>query len=308
MRNVKFALCTSLLLGSTTLIACASTPPQELISARDAYRRAAAGPAVKLAPAPLDEAKKSLDRAEQEFAEEGNCSSTADLAYIAERQVQVAEAKASIQNSQLQKENAKELATKALRDNLSKTREQLAMTKEESIATEQKLAVTEERSMSTAAQLEEEKKARAAAEEQARAAQEALEKVASVKNEERGMVISLSGSVLFATGQSALLPAASNALDNVATALKQGKPNQTIIIEGHTDNVGSDATNESLSLRRAQSVRNFLIARGVTAPIQAVGVGESRPIAENTNAEGRANNRRVEIIVAPGTEERAAAQ
>jgi outer membrane protein OmpA-like peptidoglycan-associated protein len=292
----------------TTLFACATTAPQELVSARDAYRRAAAGPAVKLAPAPLDDAKKALMRAEKEFADEPSSQKTRDLAYIAERHAQIAEAKASIQNSEQQKAHAQTLSTNALKDNLSKTKDQLAAAKEQGQATEQKLAVTEEKNLSTTAALEDEKRARLAAEEDARNAQAALEKIATVRQEERGLIISLSGGVLFASGQSTLISNAPATLDRVAEALKKGKPSQSITIEGHTDSQGSDATNQALSMRRAQAVREYLISRGLTANIQAVGMGESRAIADNTTAEGRANNRRVEIIVSPNRVESSSLQ
>lgn len=305
MKNLKLTTMAMVLFGAT-ISACATTAPQELVSARDAYRRASAGPAVKLAPAPLDDAKKALNRAEKEFADEGSSQKTRDLAYLAERQAQLAEAKASIQNSEQQKLNAQKLATNALKDNLNKTKEQLAAERERGQMTEQQLAVTQEKSQSTAAALEEEKRARLAAEEEARNAQSALEKIATVRKEERGMIISLSGGVLFASGQSTLIANAPATLDRVADALKKGKPSQSIIIEGHTDSQGSDATNHALSLRRAQAVREYLISRGVTADVQAVGLGESRAIADNSTAEGRANNRRVEIIVSPDRTESSA--
>ncbi len=71
-------------------------------------------------------------------------------------------------------------------------------------------------------------------------------------------------------------------------------------VEGHTDSQGQKAYNVELGQKRAQAVREQLVARGVAADrIKAVGIGPDRPIADNTSAEGRANNRRVEIIVEP---------
>jgi len=88
-------------------------------------------------------------------------------------------------------------------------------------------------------------------------------------------------------------------LDEVATALQKSDA-EKFVVEGHTDSIGSDATNEELSYRRAQTVHDYLIERGVPAEkIRAVGYGKSRPVADNTTAEGRANNRRVEIIIQP---------
>ena len=116
-------------------------------------------------------------------------------------------------------------------------------------------------------------------------------------DEERGRVITLSGGVLFRSNDATLLPAAETRLDEVALALiANGKP---VSIEGYTDSKGSRSRNMDLSQRRAESVRSYLISRGFPAnQVVAKGMGPDRPIAENSSAEGRANNRRVEIVVA----------
>jgi outer membrane protein OmpA-like peptidoglycan-associated protein len=111
------------------------------------------------------------------------------------------------------------------------------------------------------------------------------------------MVITLSGSVLFASNQSTLLPEARSRLEQVADVLLTTSE-RSIIVEGHTDSQGSDAHNLALSQRRADAVRNSLVQRGYQADlIQARGLGEGQPIASNSDANGRANNRRVEIII-----------
>jgi outer membrane protein OmpA-like peptidoglycan-associated protein len=110
-------------------------------------------------------------------------------------------------------------------------------------------------------------------------------------------VITLSGSVLFASNQSKLLPSAQSRLNQVADALMETK-SRKLNVEGHTDSKGTASYNESLSQSRAESVRTYLISRGYPAEkIQAHGIGKDRPIADNASAEGRANNRRVEIVV-----------
>ena len=127
-------------------------------------------------------------------------------------------------------------------------------------------------------------------------ANDALAKLAA-KEEERGLVITLSGSVLFRSNDATLLPAAQTRLDQVAAALVA--KGRDVTVEGYTDSRGSQATNLNLSQRRAESVRGYLVSRGFpTERIVARGMGPDRPIAENTNAEGRANNRRVEIVIA----------
>ena len=125
-----------------------------------------------------------------------------------------------------------------------------------------------------------------------------LASIAAVKEEARGVVITLSGSVLFASGKYALLNTAMTKLDQVAEALKAQDGNKHMVVEGHTDNMGSDATNQPLSLNRAKAVRDYLVGRGVAADkITAVGLGSTHAITDNKTAENRANNRRVEIVI-----------
>src|SRR5690606_39012285 len=106
--------------------------------------------------------------------------------------------------------------------------------------------------------------------------------------------------VLFESAQTDLLPTARSRLDEVARVLRQ-HPGRSIVVEGHTDSQGSDAYNLELSQARAATVRAFLVNRGIPAEnIRAVGRGETEPVADNRTPEGRANNRRVEIIVDQG--------
>ena len=73
-----------------------------------------------------------------------------------------------------------------------------------------------------------------------------------------------------------------------------------MVVEGHTDSQGTAASNQELSEKRAQAVRDYLVSRGIAADrIKSQGFGPTRPIGENSSAEGRANNRRVEIVVQP---------
>lgn len=91
-------------------------------------------------------------------------------------------------------------------------------------------------------------------------------------------------------------------LNDVATALTTGNPESTMTVEGHTDSQGQRQFNMELAQKRADAVREHLVSKGVAADrIKAVGVGPDKPIASTCNAEGRANNRRVEIVVQPHT-------
>lgn len=113
---------------------------------------------------------------------------------------------------------------------------------------------------------------------------------------DRGLVVTL-GSVLFATGRAELKEGGTVSLDKLVTFLGE-YPDRTVVIEGHTDDVGSYETNQSLSQRRADSVRSYLMQQGVqSSRLSASGMGESQPVADNRTDDGREQNRRVEIII-----------
>jgi outer membrane protein OmpA-like peptidoglycan-associated protein len=275
------------LLVAPLLAGCGSTlPPKELVDARAAYQAAARGPAAQQAPAELHVAKQSLDQAERSFNDDGDSPQTKDYAYIAIRKAQLAEASARALIAQKDKEAAEREAQNVTVDQLRTAQKELSSTKQSLEKTQDQLAA--------------EKAAREAAEKKAAQALADLQKIAAVKQESRGMVITLSGSVLFASNESTLLPAAMIKLNEVADALIQGNPDANITVEGHTDSQGTRQYNMELSKKRADAVRDQLISRGVAADrIKAVGVGPDRPVADNKTPEGRANNRRVEIIVEP---------
>jgi outer membrane protein OmpA-like peptidoglycan-associated protein len=116
-----------------------------------------------------------------------------------------------------------------------------------------------------------------------------------MKKTDRGLVLTL-GDVLFDTNQSTLKSGAHGTLDRLATALRENS-GRKVVIEGHTDNVGSDDSNQELSQRRARAVQSALTQRGVAGDqITAIGKGEGFPVASNDDAAGRQSNRRVELI------------
>ncbi|WP_339642425.1 OmpA family protein [uncultured Porticoccus sp.] len=116
------------------------------------------------------------------------------------------------------------------------------------------------------------------------------------KATERGLVLTL-GDVLFATGSAELQGGTNQNLEKLVNFLKQ-YPDRQSLIEGHTDNVGSAIFNETLSRQRAESVRRFLINRGVdSGRLSVSGYGFERPVASNDSAMGRQQNRRVEVII-----------
>ena len=121
-------------------------------------------------------------------------------------------------------------------------------------------------------------------------------KILETRDSPRGLVVNL-GDVLFATAKYDLRPEARERLAKLS-GIVLAHPGLNLTVEGHTDNVGSDAFNQTLSEQRAQSVRQYLIDQGLDAgTITAQGFGKTMPVADNSTAEGRQKNRRVEIIV-----------
>ncbi len=275
----------ALVLAATTVACGATPPPKELVDARAAYQQAANGPANQVNPAQVHVAKESLDIAEKSFDEDPSAPETRDRAYIALRKAELADAQAG----QALAEQARDKAQKDLQDT------QIAMGQK----AQQELGQTRQQLNKTTEQLASEKKAREEAEKHLKESMDALAKMATIKQDTRGTVITLSGSVLFASNKSDLLPAAMIALDNVVTAIKSD-PSRNVTINGYTDSQGAKAYNQELSQKRADSVRNYFVQHGIDAGmVKAVGFGPDSPIADNSTAEGRANNRRVEIVLSP---------
>ncbi len=273
------------LLALTGSVGCAAAlAPPELVTARVVYDRAAQGPALQVNPTDLHIARESLDAAELSFEQDGDTQETRDLGYTAERRAELAEAR------------ARGMLATAQRD---RTVAQMhATTADQAKSASAQLGRANQALVTQGVQLQGEVQRRQEAEKRAAAAAAALAKIASVKQEPRGIVITLSGSVLFTSGKADLLPSAQVKLNEVADALTQQDPESKIVIEGHTDSQGTAASNQDLSQRRAQAVRDYLVSRGIAGDrVSSLGFGPTRAVADNATAEGRANNRRVEIVV-----------
>jgi outer membrane protein OmpA-like peptidoglycan-associated protein len=122
---------------------------------------------------------------------------------------------------------------------------------------------------------------------------------ASIRRDADILAVTFKSDVLFDTGSSALKAGAHQEISRVAQVLTQ-YPETRIQVAGHTDSDGSEAFNQDLSVRRAEAVRNALIQQGVAAArINAIGFGESQPIADNATAAGKQLNRRVVITIIP---------
>ena len=120
---------------------------------------------------------------------------------------------------------------------------------------------------------------------------------ATVERVGEGIKITFDSGLLFGVDQSSLSTTAQTNLTELAEKLIKYEDTE-VLIEGHTDSSGSDDYNMTLSKKRAQSVSSFLVSKGVKANrMTTVGYGESQPIADNTNAAGMAQNRRVEVAI-----------
>jgi len=247
------------------LVGCASNPTTtpELERARDAVDKVASMPdSSTLASAELKEAQETLRKAEEAARENEPDADVAHLAYVAEQQAAIAEAKMN--------------EAKALED-----------TKNAEANRNAALLEARERDVAEAERRADRAEADAAA---------AWREVEEAQETARGLVLTF-GDMLFDTGGSTLKPGAQLLLDKLAAYLQQN-PGAHAIIEGHTDNVGSDTMNQALSERRAAAVAVALQARGITGDrLETMGLGESYPVATNDTSAGREENRRVEVVL-----------
>lgn len=290
------------LLALSSAACAASIPPQDLVSARAAYHRASTGPAATATPRDMDTARKQLAVAEESFERDGDTQETRDQSYLALRKAEYAEVIARTVRSDQATGATVDAMHADEKKTVAGTAAALGRTKTELATQTAANAAQKAENDHTKAALSDEKARREEAEKRALQAAADLAKFASVKQEPRGMVITLSGSVLFASAKWDLLPAAQVKLNEVATALTREDPLSKIVVEGHTDSQGQAEYNQDLSQRRAQAVRDYLVTRGIAADrVVAQGFGPTRTIADNKSPEGRANNRRVEIVVQPTT-------
>jgi outer membrane protein OmpA-like peptidoglycan-associated protein len=250
---------------ASLLAACSSTPEriEELEVARAVVPQVEASPRAGVAAANISEARKSLDRANKLEDSGGRVGDIQFEAQVAARNAQIANEKilTAQANDEIAKGNAERQAVlaEARSAEAQRNAEQARLAQQRASTLEQELADMR------------------------------------AKKTDRGMVLTL-GDVLFDTGKATLKPGAYGTVDRLASVLKEA-PDRKVMIEGHTDSVGSSEMNQSLSERRAASVQAALLERGVAAnQITSMGKGEDYPIASNDDAGGRQRNRRVEMI------------
>lgn len=262
------------------LVAAACAPPvetpQELRSARDAYSEASRGPAATQAPSMLVEARVALEQAEAAFRDRGNTQEVRDKAYVAQRKAETATMIAMAIHYEKRAEDAR-VAQAMLVD---RTTRELQAVHDRLKA--QDMAVIQ-------------------AEARANAALESLQSTAHVSQQERGLVIRIGVGDLFEPGATILSEDGAGTLAKV-TELLRATPDRRARIEGYTDTRGPSEQNRILSAAQADAVRDYLATHGVGVErLSAVGKGEQSPVAPNRTEAGRAENRRVEIVVTPLT-------
>jgi outer membrane protein OmpA-like peptidoglycan-associated protein len=241
------------------------------------------------APAAIAEAEAAVVIAEQP---EPDPSLAAYHVYIADRKIDIAAAQAQTKfyedqraDLEAQQQNAR---LDARTHEVDVARNQAANAQADAQA--QTLAASQARSDADAANA-----TSAALTEQAAEMQRRIDDL-DMKVTNRGLVLTL-GDVLFATGRAELMTGATGHLDKLVDFLQQ-YTDRTVVVEGYTDSTGTQAYNQDLSERRAQSVSNYLSAHGVAAArISASGQGMNYPVSSNDSATGRQQNRRVEVII-----------
>jgi len=231
------------------------------------------------APVAMSEAEAAVVAAE---APQTDQEQAAHLAYLADRKVDTAKARAEASFAEDQRAKLGEQRDSARLD--ARTREADNARNEADVA---KAEVATAHAESDAA--------RASAAQQSEELQRQIDEL-QAKPTDRGLVVTL-GDVLFTSGMSDLNASATSSLDKLAAFLNH-YPDRNAVIEGHTDSVGSEDYNLGLSQRRADSVKSYLMGHGIgSMRLTTAGKGESQPLAGNDSATGRQQNRRVEVII-----------
>jgi outer membrane protein OmpA-like peptidoglycan-associated protein len=273
---LKIFACAGVLVGCA-----ASFPPTELIDARQACAHASATPATLLVPEEMRKAHEALAGAEKSFLDSHDSNRTRELAVQAYRLAKRAEALAKTVGDSLVNRTADNAYQDAQTEQTARIMRALAASvsagKLDSVQPPDQKQIALNESTNLKAN---------------------LEKLATVTEESRGLVCTLSGDTIFEMNTPKLTQASQHILNQVTQVLKTGKERK-LIVEGHTDSRGSSRLNRKLSQDRADTLRAYMILCGYPGDlILATGIGADRPVADNTSVEGRARNRRVEIIVA----------
>ena len=308
-----------LTIGACVLLAaCASAPKTDAAQARLEAELSTLERDPSLGSLASGERLRARQALETLAAASGKARAAA--VYVAERRIDIAQAAAEAELSerqlaQLERERDRILLDASRRDaelarlEADKLRLQNLARAEETLRAQETAATAIALSEQSSAEAEQARRVAQAQREEAALARQEAELAAaaadnlrvqlqsmSARSDARGQVMTLAGDA-FASGQATLLPEARANLQRVVEFV-QRFPGKPVLIEGHTDGQGSANANQVLSQKRADAVRAALVEEGVeVARMSVSGVGEDRPVADNASPEGRAKNRRVEIIV-----------
>jgi outer membrane protein OmpA-like peptidoglycan-associated protein len=290
------------LLAFAALQACTSVPLENpnLAAAQAQYQDAQSAPQVNtLAPMELRDAKVALEQAQTAWGKQDKTSEVDHLAYLASKKVAIA-----------QEATKQRIAEKAVNDAKGQRQETLLVARTLEAQSAQRSAESAQRDAESSQRMAEAATAQATASANATAvarqdAQSAEAMAAQLQQRltemdarqtTRGMVVTI-GDLLFDTNSAVLKQGAGNSVQRLGAFLK-AYPLRNALIEGYTDSVGSQDSNQGLSERRAAAVRNALIDTGVVGERLGIrGYGEAYPVGSNQSAEGRVTNRRVEVIL-----------
>ena len=285
---------------------------QQLLHAEEVYRqkqnKAAVEAAAKEATETAEEARlmavkqKAEDEA-QAAAAAREAKARADAAAEAKRradaeaaQAQAEQARAQAEQAKAEAERMKEEAVAAAQE-AARQKEEAEKAKAEAVAQQQVLAAETDKARAAAAQSENLRQQAEKEKQELRARLlQQLNSILATRDSARGLIANMSD-VLFRSGSFELLPGARERLAKVS-GIVLAYPSLHVAIEGHTDSVGSDQYNQDLSEHRAEAVRDYFVQQGISASaVEARGFGKSEPIASNDTAEGRQQNRRVELVL-----------
>jgi outer membrane protein OmpA-like peptidoglycan-associated protein len=270
---------------------CARPQNVMLEEAQAAYAAARNDPHVlQHAQLEMRRATEAIQRAEELQQAGASPEEITHQAYVARQRVEIAREAAQLQEAQRSVEEAQVSRQQVI---LQARERELQMLREQAEGREGELQAArraaEERELAELRQ-------RAERAEQLEAQIAELEEMRPERTE-RGIVLTMPG-VLFGFDEAEVLPGAERSLDQLAEVLVEN-PEQRILVEGFTDNIGPAEYNLGLSQERAEAVRDALVERGIDPErIETRGYGEDYPVASNETAAGRQMNRRVEIVIA----------
>ncbi len=243
-----------------------------------------------------DDEAQAKAAAEKAAAEAREAKARADADAEAQRRAQAEEAQKQAEDAKAAAEKAKAEAEQAAAE-AARQKEEAEKAKAEALAQQQALAEQAAKAQQAAAQSEQLRQQAEKEKQELRARLlQQLNSVLATRDTARGLIANMSD-VLFKTGSYELAPGARERLAKVSGILL-AYPSLHVQIEGHTDSVGGDEYNQTLSENRANAVKDYFVQQGISADsIEARGFGKTQPIATNDTPEGRQQNRRVELVL-----------